>query len=54
LVADILRDDFEEDKEATKLEKQAYNIAIKTIIDKKDQWPENLEWEKEYIRYCNS
>jgi len=44
LAAEILRDDLGEDEKANQLEKQAYDVAIKTIADKHGGWPKNLIW----------
>ncbi|MDI6892277.1 MAG: tetratricopeptide repeat protein [Actinomycetota bacterium] len=43
LAADLYRD-LDDEKEATKLEKAAYDIALKTITAEKGNWPDQLLW----------
>lgn len=44
LAADLYRYDLNNEKEATKLEKAVYDIALETITDKKGNWPDALLW----------
>jgi tetratricopeptide (TPR) repeat protein len=50
LLKDILECD-DKDNDGDKLLDKAYNIALKTILDNKNQWPDKLEWDCQENRH---